>query len=64
MDFAVLGFDDQPIASLTYPEITTIRQPIEEMGALATKTLISSIEGTPPIEMLTLKTQLIIRDSV
>ncbi len=31
-DIAVIGFDDQPIAKLIEPALTTIRQPIEEIG--------------------------------
>ncbi|WP_394219571.1 LacI family DNA-binding transcriptional regulator [Halobacillus trueperi] len=31
-DLAVIGFDDQPIAEMIDPALTTIRQPIKEMG--------------------------------
>lgn len=61
---AVLGFDDQPIASLTYPEITTIRQPIQKMGEYTTQVLIAQIEGKKPPEKIELVTELIARDSV
>lgn len=64
-DLAVLGFDDQPIASITYPQITTIKQPIHQMGEYATKMLISEIENkdlSEPIEAL--QTELVIRDSI
>lgn len=63
-DLAVLGFDDQPIAALTYPEITTIRQPIAEMGTAAAKSLIAAIEGDSQPEIPTLATELIIRETV
>lgn len=39
-DIAVLGFDDQPISEITYPRLSTIHQPIEEMGKLATELMI------------------------
>ena len=31
-DVAVVGFDDVPEATLSEPPLTTVRQPIEEMG--------------------------------
>ncbi|WP_086350942.1 LacI family DNA-binding transcriptional regulator [Candidatus Enterococcus clewellii] len=61
---AVLGFDDQPIASLTYPEITTIRQPIQEMGEYTAKMLITQIEGKEPPQPIELPTEIIVRESV
>lgn len=63
-DLAVLGFDDQPISALTNPEITTIHQPIAEMGRLAAKALIAKIEGEPVEKNENLKTHLIVRESV
>ncbi len=65
-DLAVLGFDDQPMALLTSPEITTIRQPIKKMGEYTTKLLIAKIEKRvlSSVEKPELKTELIIRESV
>ncbi len=62
----MLGFDDQPMAVLTSPEITTIRQPIQQMGEYATKVLIAKIEKKEIdwLEIPDLKTELIIRESV
>jgi DNA-binding LacI/PurR family transcriptional regulator len=31
-DVAVIGFDDFPLAQHTEPRLTTVRQPMEEMG--------------------------------
>ena len=31
-DIAIIGFDDQPIAEMLDPKLTTIRQPINQMG--------------------------------
>jgi len=42
-DVRVCGFDDLPIAQVL--EITTVRQPIAEMGRLAAETLIKRISG-------------------
>ncbi|MDH6363787.1 DNA-binding LacI/PurR family transcriptional regulator [Enterococcus sp. PF1-24] len=63
-DLSVLGFDDQPIATLTSPEITTIRQPIQTMGEYATKTLIAKLENCPLPANVDLKTEIIHRESV
>lgn len=44
-DCSVVGFDDLPFASFTHPPLTTIRQPIYEMGGLVAGILIDAIEG-------------------
>jgi LacI family transcriptional regulator len=44
-DISVVGFDDIPAAVYYYPSLTTVRQPLGEMGDLAAKTLIDRIEG-------------------
>lgn len=62
---AVLGFDDQPIASLMSPNITTIQQPIQLMGKMAAESLIVALENHEQIHKTNvLKTKLIIRESV
>jgi LacI family transcriptional regulator len=43
-DIEVAGFDDVPMASFYHPTLTTVKQPIEEMGRLAAEKLISHIE--------------------
>lgn len=63
-DLSVLGFDDQPIAALTNPEITTISQPIEKIGELATQTLISNLKEKSSSKHVTLLTKLVLRESV
>jgi len=42
-DCSVIGFDDVPPALLSTPGITTIRQPMEDMGALATEFVLEAI---------------------
>lgn len=44
-NLSVIGYDDQPIAELIYPAITTIHQPISEMGEEAIKVMISKIDA-------------------
>jgi LacI family transcriptional regulator len=39
-DCSIIGFDDVPLAALSTPGITTIRQPMEQMGSAATDRLL------------------------
>ncbi len=63
-DIALVGFDDTPIAARTAPPLTTVRQPIEELGAMAVRTLVNLIEkpDSGPQRVI-LPTQLIVRES-
>jgi LacI family transcriptional regulator len=45
-DCSVIGFDDIPPASLCAPTLTTIRQPMEEMGALAVEIVLKKVDAT------------------
>jgi LacI family transcriptional regulator len=64
-DCSIIGFDDVPLAALTTPGITTIRQPMEAMGAAAAQRLLDALrEGKdmdPVLEML--PPALVLRDS-
>lgn len=42
-DIAICGFDDTPVATTVWPELTTIRQPITEMACSAVALLIEHI---------------------
>lgn len=44
-DISVVGFDDTPIASSVWPRLTTIRQPVTEMGYQAAKLLLDKEES-------------------
>jgi LacI family transcriptional regulator len=63
-DVSVLGFDDIPQAAHAHPGLTTIRQPLEQMGQLATRMLLKKIEN-PDFsgERIELQTTLVIRES-
>jgi LacI family transcriptional regulator len=63
-DLAITGFDDIPLASRTDPPLTTVRQPIQRMGALAAETLIDMLSDpdAQPRRIL-LPTELVIRAS-
>ena len=63
-DVSVVGFDDIPTASSVHPPLTTVRQPLVEMGASATRMLLEMIKDpTVPGERITLPTSLVIRDT-
>jgi LacI family transcriptional regulator, repressor for deo operon, udp, cdd, tsx, nupC, and nupG len=44
-DVAIIGYDDIPAAAYCYPPLTTIRQPLQELGRIATQLLIKIVEG-------------------
>lgn len=63
-DIALVGFDDLPAATQRHPSLTTIRQPIRRIGALAVDTLIDIINNpTEPPRRIVLPTELVIRES-
>lgn len=63
-DISIIGFDDVPQASFVYPKLTTVRQPLEQMGQVAVKMLLEQIEDrSRPPQRVALATQLVIRDS-
>lgn len=59
---ALIGFDGIELTEITEPEITTIAQPIYEIGSLATSLLVKKIEGTKLMhELYEVDVKLIIR---
>ena len=68
-DCSVIGFDDVPQAALSSPGITTIRQPMLEMGSLATRLVLDAIalgkrNGSPQENLLhLLAPEVVQRDS-
>jgi len=63
-DLAVIGFDDAPIAGYLRPSLTSLRQPIAEIGEWVVTTLIELVRGeTPSPAQMLLKPRLIVRDS-
>lgn len=64
-DVAVIGFDDAPVAVQTRPRLTTVRQPIEELGARATRLLVATLNGSGhgSLGNPVLPTALVVRDS-
>lgn len=63
-DVALIGFDDLPGSAIADPPLTTIRQPIRRLGALAIETLIDILTNGPlPPRQVIMTTQLVIRNS-
>jgi len=44
-DVSVVGIDDIPIAGLIHPALTTVRQPIEKLGAAAVELVVKRLRG-------------------
>lgn len=63
-DVAVVGYDDAPIATTTRPPLTSIRQPVEEMGREMVHLLVESMERRDRVpRRVILATELIRRAS-
>ncbi len=64
-DLSVAGFDDVRSAQLVHPSLTTVHQPLYEMGQKAVELLVSWIESGegPAPQRFTLPTRLVIRES-
>ena len=63
-DVAVVGFDDSPLATTTDPALSSVRQPIEEMGREMTRLLIEEIRSPDRApRRVILDTQLVVRGS-
>jgi DNA-binding LacI/PurR family transcriptional regulator len=63
-DVAVIGFDDAPIARQADPPLTTVFQPVEEMGRQMARLLVARIRGDDlPAPHIVLDTQLVHRTS-
>ncbi|MEV4759134.1 LacI family DNA-binding transcriptional regulator [Micromonospora sp. NPDC049559] len=62
-DVAVIGFDDIEMARYTDPPLTTVRQPIVQIGREMARQLLRLAAGEPVEPAVMLPTELIIRDS-
>ncbi|AYY12906.1 LacI family transcriptional regulator [Actinobacteria bacterium YIM 96077] len=63
-DVAVVGFDDSSLARQTDPSLTTVRQPIDEMGRAMARLLVTRISDEEPAQPhAVLDTDLVIRES-
>jgi LacI family transcriptional regulator len=63
-DVSVVGFDDIKSAAFHYPSLTTVRQPLWDMGKTAAKILLARIEGDDDYpKQLAVEPELIVRES-
>lgn len=66
-DVSVVGFDDAPFAKYLHPSLTTICQPMYEMGLNAGKLIVEKLEGKKESRVkrrIILPTEIVVRDSV
>ncbi|MGW1023862.1 LacI family DNA-binding transcriptional regulator [Streptomyces sp. NPDC002577] len=63
-DVAVVGFDDSIIARHSNPPLTSVRQPVEEIGSTIAHLLLEEIsDSEAPRQHVVLPTQLVVRES-
>jgi LacI family transcriptional regulator len=64
-DVAVIGYDDIVMSSVVSPSLTTVKQPIFEMGQAAVKMTVDQMEkeGKLPCEVVTFQPELVVRES-
>lgn len=65
-DLSIVGFDDLEVGAYVRPALTTVRQPMEELGRKAVELLLMMTDGDAPSDpgpRLLLEPKLIIRDS-
>jgi len=63
-DISIVGVDDTREASFCTPRLTTVRQPLGEMGIMATEMLLNQIRNESPVRYRkAFKTELIVRES-
>ena len=66
-DVALVGFDDIPAVTAIEPPLTTVRQPIERLGATAADLLLNLLENRPEgqaaVQRIVLPAELVVRGS-
>lgn len=62
-ELSVCGFDDTPLARILFPQLTTVQQPIYDMGYKAVQVLIDPEEKTKPATVHNLDFKVVVRDS-
>ena len=62
---SVVGFDDIHAAAFQNPSLTTVRQPLDQMGEMAARILLERLSGRPPTprSLVTMEPELVVRDS-
>jgi len=63
-DVSVVGFDDIQSAAYINPPLTTVKQPLQQMGRIAARTLLDRIEGRMKfVPEITIEPELVVRRS-
>jgi DNA-binding LacI/PurR family transcriptional regulator len=64
-DIALVGFNDEPLASLLTPTLSSVGQPAFEMGKVAAQLFLEQLnsESVLPPRTITLKPTLMVRES-
>lgn len=62
-DLSVVGFDDSAVAGHSSPSLTSLRQPIDELGRLAAQALVDLIAGRQPARETVIPIRLVVRES-
>jgi len=63
-DVSVIGFDDIKAAAYTLPRLTTVNQPLAEIGRIATQCLLNRLHGTATHSGdITVEPTLVVRES-
>jgi LacI family transcriptional regulator len=63
-DLSIVGFDDLPESRWSSPPLSTVRQPLAEMGGLAARTILRMARGEQiEVPRVELATELVVRDS-
>ena len=62
-DVALVGFDDSAVCRHTDPALTSVNQPVEEMGRVMADLLLARIAGEPVPRQTVLPTRLVVRAS-
>ena len=62
-DISIVGFDDTWISTLTYPSITTIHQPVQEMCEYAIEAIVKKVKSEKVPSQVVFPVELIDRES-
>jgi len=64
-DLSVVGFDDLPMAARVWPNLTSVRLPVRDMGRMAAEKLLAPMRGVDPakLEQPEVRPALVVRNS-
>jgi LacI family transcriptional regulator len=63
-DVSIIGFDDIEAAAYTSPRLTTVRQPLAEMGRIAARCLLNRLHQTEKFRpQITVEPSFVVRES-